>query len=181
MILILISLYRTLENAIQIEDKEERDAHLLTGIELIEKCYKILMLSDKHGWECAEAYSRNPLADNSDDEKKIKKALKEAKSVKEEKLKAQIASRKNSSIPKKAFPNHAVCHGFLLSSQTRVQPFTANAMVGQGIMLNTVVQDYQAVDFLRDNFPTSNNNNSNTTKLRGSVLTNLMQCYNQLI
>ena len=62
------------------------------------------MLSDKHGWECAEAYSCNPLADNSDDEKKIKKALKEAKSVKEEKLKAQRIS----SIPKKAFPNHAV-------------------------------------------------------------------------
>ena len=102
-----MSLYRTLENAVQIEDKEERDAHLLTGIGLIEKRNKILMLSDKHGWECAEAYSLNPLADNSDDEKKIKKALKEAKSVKEEKLKAQRVSRKSCSIPSKAFPNHA--------------------------------------------------------------------------
>ena len=102
-----MSLYRTLENAIQIEDKEERDAHLLTGIGMIEKRDKILMLSDKHGWECAEAYSRNPMADNSDDEKKIKKALKEAKSVKEEKLKAQRVNKKSGSIPKKAFPNHA--------------------------------------------------------------------------
>ena len=76
-----MSLYRTVENAIQIEDKEERDGHLLTGIGIIEKRNKILMLSDKHGWECAEAYSRNPLADNSDDEKKIKEALKEAESV----------------------------------------------------------------------------------------------------
>ena len=67
-----ISLYRTLENALQIEDKEEKDAHLLTGIGLIEKRNKILMLSNKHGWECAEAYSSNPLTDNSDDEKKIK-------------------------------------------------------------------------------------------------------------
>ena len=96
-----MSLHRTLENAVQIEDKEERDAHMLAGIELIEKRNKILMLSGKHGWECAEAYSRNPLADNSDDEKKIKKALKEAKSVKEEKLKAQRVSRKSCSIPKK--------------------------------------------------------------------------------
>ena len=54
------------------------------------------MLNNKHGWECAEAYSRNPVADNSDDDKKIKKALKEAESVKEEKLKAQRASRINS-------------------------------------------------------------------------------------
>ena len=52
-----MSLYRTLENAIQVEDKEEIDAHLLTGIGFIEKRNKILMLSDKHGWECAEAYS----------------------------------------------------------------------------------------------------------------------------
>ena len=102
-----MSLYRTLENAIQIEAKEERDAHLLKGIGLIENRNKILMLSDKYGWECTEAYSRNPLADNSYDEKKIKKALKEAKSVKEEKLKARRVSRKSSSIPKKAFPNHA--------------------------------------------------------------------------
>ena len=76
-----MSLYRTVENAMQIEDKEERDGHLLTGIGIIEKRNKILMLSDKHGWECAEAYSRNPLADNFDDEKKIKEALKEAESV----------------------------------------------------------------------------------------------------
>ena len=104
-----MSLYRTLENAIQIEDKKERDAHLLAGIVLIEKHNKILMLSDKHGWECTEAYSRNLLADNSDDEKKIKKALKEAKSVKEEKLKAQRTSRKSGLIfKKKAFPNHVV-------------------------------------------------------------------------
>ena len=51
-----MSLYTTLENAIQIEDKEERDAHLLTGTGIIEKRNKILMLSDKHGWECTEAY-----------------------------------------------------------------------------------------------------------------------------
>ena len=66
-----MSIYRTLENNIQVEDKEERHAHLSTGIGSIEKHNKMLMLSDKHGWECAEAYSRNPLADNSDDEKKI--------------------------------------------------------------------------------------------------------------
>ena len=171
-------LYRSLENALQIEDKEERDAHLLAGIELIEKRNKILMLSGKHGWECAEAYSRNPLADNSDDEKKIKKALKEAKSVKEEKLKAQRASRKSGSIPKKHFSTMQ-CRRFLLSSQARVQLFIADAAVGQGIMPNTVAQDYQAVDFLGTTSQPARC--SNTTKSRGSVLTSLMQCYNQVI
>ena len=44
-----MSLYGTLENAVQIEDEEERDAHLLAGIEFTKKHNKILMLSDKHG------------------------------------------------------------------------------------------------------------------------------------
>ena len=83
-----------MENAIQIEDKEERDDHLLTGIGLIEKRNEILMSSNKHGWECTEAYSRSPLADNSDDKKKIKKALKEAKSVKEKKLSVVVGFQK---------------------------------------------------------------------------------------
>ena len=81
---------------------------MLAGTELIEKCNKILMLSNKHGWECAEEYSCNSLADNLDNKKKIKKSLKETKSVKEEMLKAQRASRKSGSIPKKAFPNYAM-------------------------------------------------------------------------
>ena len=84
--------------------------------ELIEKPNKISLLSDKHGWEYAEAYSCNPLADYSDNEKKIKKALKEAKSVKEEKLKAQRTGRKSSLIPKKAFPNHAVSQILVVQS-----------------------------------------------------------------
>ena len=92
--------------------------------------------------------------DNSDDEKKIKKALKEAKSAKEEKLKAQRASRKSSSISKKHFSTMQ-CRRFLLSSQPRVQLSIADVMVGQGIIPNTAEQDYQAVDFLSDNFPTS--------------------------
>ena len=99
------------------------------------------MLSDKHGWECTEAYSHNPLADNSDDEKKLKKALKEANSVKEEKLKAQKISRKSGSIPKTAFPTMRCCR-FLLSSQPRVQLFVADAVVDQGIMPNTAMQGY---------------------------------------
>ena len=40
---------------LKIHCKEERDAHLLAGIELNEKCNKMLMLTDKYGWECAEA------------------------------------------------------------------------------------------------------------------------------
>ena len=174
-----MSLYRTLENAVQIEDMEERDAHLLAGIEFIEKHNKILMLNEKHGWECAEAYAHNPLADNSDDEKKIKKALKEAKSVKEEKLKAQRISRKSSLIPKRHFTTMQCCR-FLLSSQPRVQHFIADAAVSQGIMPNTVIQGYQAMDFLRDNF--SNQPIAATIpNPRISVWASLMHCYSQMI
>ena len=46
---------------------------------------KILMVTDCYGWETAQAYLADPIASDSEDEKKLKKARKEAKANKEEK------------------------------------------------------------------------------------------------
>ena len=46
---------------------------------------KILTVTDCYGWETAQAYLADPIASNSEDEKKLKKARKEAKANKEEK------------------------------------------------------------------------------------------------
>ena len=37
------------------------------------------MLADKHAWDTAEAYTADPLADDSADEKKIKNLCKEGR------------------------------------------------------------------------------------------------------
>ena len=65
-------------------DELDKDLHITEGIELISKRNKLLVLADKHGWEVAEAYATDPLADDSADEKKIKKDKKEGKILREE-------------------------------------------------------------------------------------------------
>ena len=72
-------------------------------MDLISQKNEILFLSNKLGWECVQVYSRNPTADDSIDEKKIKKALKEAKIDKEEKIKTLRTSRKSSHHRQKSF------------------------------------------------------------------------------
>ena len=37
------------------------------------------MLADRYGWDTTVAYQINPLASNSEDERRIKRAVKEAK------------------------------------------------------------------------------------------------------
>ena len=54
------------------------------GIELIKQRNKLLVISDKYGWETGVAYMLDPIAEDSDDERRIKKAQKEAKLLKEE-------------------------------------------------------------------------------------------------
>ena len=49
---------------------------------------KILTVTDCYRWETAQAHLADPIACNSEDEKKLKKARKEAKANKEEKRRA---------------------------------------------------------------------------------------------
>ena len=51
----------------------------------INKRNKILMVTDCYGWETVQAYLADPIAPDSEDEKKLKKARKEAKANEEEK------------------------------------------------------------------------------------------------
>ena len=57
------------------------------GTELTKQRNKVLVISNKYGWETGVAYTLDPIAENSDDEWRIKKARKEAKLLKEEKKK----------------------------------------------------------------------------------------------
>lgn len=46
---------------------------------------KHILLAEKYGWDTAACYTADPLASNSDDENKIRKAIKESKQLREEK------------------------------------------------------------------------------------------------
>ena len=63
------------------------------GTELIKQRNKLLVISGKYGWETEVAYTLDPVAENSDDERRIKEARKEAKLLKEEKKKHQKSKR----------------------------------------------------------------------------------------
>ena len=55
-------------------------ANLNGGIELIDRCQKLILIADKseYGWKTVGEYLDNELADNDQDAKKMKKTEKEA-------------------------------------------------------------------------------------------------------
>ena len=82
-----MEIYNKLEQATITEDVEERNTLLNEGMELITQRNKVL--TDKYGWETAMCYGTDPVASDSEDEKRIKRARKEAKVAREEKLKSK--------------------------------------------------------------------------------------------
>ena len=86
-----------LRRALDSDDPFQKGYQINEGINKIVKRNKRLMLADRHGWATAEAYERDPIADDSSDEKRIKRAKKEAQSFLEEKArtkKVRVMSRK---------------------------------------------------------------------------------------
>ena len=89
------SVLKKLKDALEADTSEERSSLLEEGIELIKQRNKLLVISDKYGWETGVAYLLDPIAEDSDDERRIKKARKKAKLLKDEKKK-QLKSKRPS-------------------------------------------------------------------------------------
>ena len=66
---------------------EERNRVLREGKGLLEHWNKCLLMAEKYGWDIVEHYETEPLAEDSDDEKKIRKAIKEGRAQEEERKK----------------------------------------------------------------------------------------------
>ena len=94
-----------LKAALHTNDPYSRERQLNEGIALINKRNKKLMLADRYGWDTAVAYQTSPLASDSEDERRIKRAVKEAKSLQDEKIKNTRAQRYRSKEPKRNFRN----------------------------------------------------------------------------
>ena len=72
---------------------------------------KHILLAEKYGWDMVACYTADPLASDLDDEKKIRKAVKESKQLREEKKRAA-----SSKVPKANELFHALRIGGLSSS-----------------------------------------------------------------
>ena len=94
----------TIETALEASDDEDRTQALTEGKNLICERNKHIKLAKKFGWEMVECYIDEPLASDSDDEKRIRRAVKEGKALKEEKRKALKLS-KPTSLGARAYSN----------------------------------------------------------------------------
>ena len=70
-------------------DDEERNTLLQEGEALLVELNKHICLADKYGWDTVECYTAEPLASDSGDEKRIKKAIKESKQLREDGRKSE--------------------------------------------------------------------------------------------
>ena len=71
-----------LEEAADTSDEKEHNEALDKGKKLLLERNKHVMLAEKYGWEAVDCYIQEPLACNSDDKKRIKRAVKESKALK---------------------------------------------------------------------------------------------------
>lgn len=80
-----------ISSAMATSDEEERNTLLQEGEALLVERNKHICLADKYGWDTVECYTAEPLASDSGDEKRIKKAIKESKQfIREEKRKSAV-------------------------------------------------------------------------------------------
>ena len=84
-----------IDEALAMDDGEDRPKKLTKGKDLLVERNKHILLAEKYGWDTVACYTANQLASGSDDEKKIRKAVKESKQLREEKKRAA-----SSKVPK---------------------------------------------------------------------------------
>ena len=87
-----------IEEAMEADEPVERNCVLREGKGLLEHRNKCLLMAEKYGWGVVEHYETEPLAENSDDEKKIRKAIKKGRAKKEQ-SKIVTNVRKDTSKP----------------------------------------------------------------------------------
>ena len=90
-----------ISEARNMNDDEERSNLLLEGEKLLLEHNKHICLADKYGWDTVECYTAELLASYSSDEKRIEKAIKQSKQLREEKRKTLTAKWKTRKLPQR--------------------------------------------------------------------------------
>ena len=88
----------------------ERNEALEEGKRLLKERNKHIMLAEKYGWDAVDCYVQEPLAIDSDDDKRIRRAVKESKALKADnkrpsKPRAQFSNRFQQSFTSNSGPN----------------------------------------------------------------------------
>ena len=83
-----------IKTAKDVGDDDLRNELLEKGEQLLIERNKHICIAEKYGWDTVECYTTDPIASDSDDEKKIKKVVKECKLLREEKRKAKLLKSK---------------------------------------------------------------------------------------
>ncbi|KAK2556560.1 hypothetical protein P5673_021473, partial [Acropora cervicornis] len=83
-----------IDEALESLDADERSAKLNEGKDLLLQRNKHILLAEKYGWDTVACYTAEPLATDSDDEKRIRKAVKECKQLRDEKKRSATAKHK---------------------------------------------------------------------------------------
>ncbi|KAL9970917.1 hypothetical protein ACROYT_G023375 [Oculina patagonica] len=87
-----------LDAAASASNETVRNQAMEEGRKLLKERNKHIQLAEKYGWEAADCYVQEPLACDSDDEKRIKQAVKESKPQREKHTKRASQPRLNCDI-----------------------------------------------------------------------------------
>jgi len=82
------------DEALESVAADEQSAKLNESKDLLLKRNKHILLAEKYGWDTVACYTAEPLATDSDDEKRIHKAVKESKQLRDEKKRMATAKQK---------------------------------------------------------------------------------------
>ena len=66
-------------------------ADIEAGMSLIKEWNKFLVLADSFGWDVVLCYAKQLLAEDSEDERRIHRAMKEGKIRRDERLKSKLS------------------------------------------------------------------------------------------
>ena len=117
-------------------DDKERKNVLLEGETLLLERNKHICLADRYGWDTVECYTAEPLANDSGDEKRIKKATKESKQLREEKQKSMAQTKwKTKKVPQRD------------DRSRRVVLKKSSGFISAGKSFNNAARDSQQVCF----------------------------------
>ena len=113
---------KKIKAAKDVGDDDLRNELLEEGEQLLIERNKHICIAEKYGWDTVECYTTDPIASDSDDEKKIKKAVKECKLLREEKRKAKLLKSKRPMPPQRGVERRVILEKPPLSSMAGKVP-----------------------------------------------------------
>ena len=110
-----------MDRALASDNPEEIERVIAIGKKVLRERNKHILLAEKYGWDAVHCYTAGPLASDSEHEKRIKRAIKESKSLRNEKKAdaSRFRARKPIRAPERPSP---------IWEKTSSEPFKAGKL-----------------------------------------------------